>query len=201
MILLPRYKHLVQKPSCCGAACLQMILLRRGHWLEQEDLALSLGTKVKKNQAALFSKNLSISDENPGVDLHHFAEINESILKLYKLKATVLMISEIPDLGMMIRDNLTLDNDLIVNFCWLAYNPERNWGHFSLISSLENSKVELCDPSIDSKDYWRTPLKKLQEAMDKKWDGRERGIALISSLIEAQQSLISHRFSSDSPSA
>lgn len=40
-----RYQHLVEKPSLCGPTCLQMILLRRGIWIDQEIIAKEIGER------------------------------------------------------------------------------------------------------------------------------------------------------------
>jgi len=46
----PQYKHLMEKEDFCGPACVQMILFRRGIWIDQELLAYKLGACVDKKK-------------------------------------------------------------------------------------------------------------------------------------------------------
>ena len=69
--LTPKYIPMVQRPRCCSAACLQMILYRRGFGLyDQEKLAKHLNTNVDKDDFNAFNEKLSIcsSDSNGGIN-------------------------------------------------------------------------------------------------------------------------------------
>jgi hypothetical protein len=73
----PPYKHLVQKPSCCGPTCLQMVLFHHGHWFDQEELAYQIGAKIRKDYSEFFQKSFAINDTgNAGIPLERFSEIN-----------------------------------------------------------------------------------------------------------------------------
>lgn len=182
MKIAPPYKHLVQKPSCCGSTCLQMVLFRRGHWLEQEELAHKINTKIRKDYSKFFEKDfLTAEVGDAGAPLEGFLEINP-FLKQFNLKAQVFKISQIKDLKEFLAENLKDNKDVIINFSRLAYHPERNWGHFALISSINDNEIEICDPSYHSKAYWKTTLTQLKEAMLPEWDGKERGLAIISQI-------------------
>ncbi|MFH1682747.1 MAG: phytochelatin synthase family protein [Candidatus Woesearchaeota archaeon] len=175
------YKHLVRKPCCCGAASLQMILFRREHWVEQEEIAAKIRTKISSQRIKFFNQEFVVDDSDAGIPLERFAEIND-LLKQYSLQAEVFKINDINDLKGLITKNLERDNDIIINFHRLAYLPDRNWGHFSSISAINDDQLTICDPSYHSQAYWNTSISELELAMNDKWDGKERGVVIISKI-------------------
>ena len=177
----PPYKHLVQKIHLCGVTCLQMVLFRRNIWLEQEELAQTMGARIRSKSQHLFRLPLKIDDHDAGLNLWEFPN-NNSWLEQHHLKAEMFKLSQIDDLKEFITKNLQKGNDLIVNFKRTAYYPEKEWGHYALINSITEDQIELCDPSPQGKPYWKTPLTKLQHAMDNSWDNQERGIIIISEI-------------------
>jgi hypothetical protein len=177
----PPYKHLVQKIHFCGPTCIQMILFRKGHWVEQEWLAMKMGTRVRNETAHIFNANFETNEEgDAGIRIEEFSKIKEFLAE-YKLELEIITADKISDLRKLIIDNLKQSNDIIINFNRIVYNPQKNWGHYSLINAIdeENDVVELCDPSGDDKYYWNTSVEKLNEAISPKWDGKDRGIVIV----------------------
>ena len=58
--LHPPYKHLVQKGPLCPVSVMQMVLFRRGHWFELEQLAKESGITIQKTDARLFVTKLKV---------------------------------------------------------------------------------------------------------------------------------------------
>ena len=180
MNINPPYKHLTQKNSFCGPACLQMVLFRRGIWVEQEELAKKLGTRIRNKNRNKYLLDFEINDNDAGLNLLEFNHFG-SILKEYGLKAKVIILSKIEDLRKLIEENLEKGNDTIINLHRGFYDPKKNWGHFCLVSSIENDVVEICDPSFEDKSYWKTSVEELMKAMSKEIDGKERGLIMLDS--------------------
>ena len=173
------YKHLVQKAHFCGPTSLQMVLFRRGHWVEQEELAQLLGARIKNKNIHLFTHEYEVSEDDAGLRLEEFSKAAD-FLKEKGLKLEIIKSTQIKDFKELITNNLEKNNDIIVNFKRAAYDPEKDWGHFSLISAIENDELEICDPSYGDKSYWKTSINKLSEAISDKFDDKERGIVVIS---------------------
>jgi hypothetical protein len=174
----PPYKHLTQKSSFCGPASLQMVLFRRGIWVEQEELAKKLGTRIRNKNQDKYLLDFEINDNDAGLNLLEFNQFG-SILKEYGLKAEVILHSKIEDLRKLIENNLENGNDIMVNLHRGIYDPQKNWGHFCLVNSIENDQIEICDPSYEEKSYWKTSIKELMKAMSKEVDGKERGLVML----------------------
>lgn len=177
------YKHLVEKPNLCGPACIQMILLRRGVWMDQEEIAKEVDTKVSKKDLDKYKIKLkTTADKNKlGVSLKDFK--NKEIKQFFKknnLEANVFSISEIKNIKEFIEDNLKKGNDVIANFWMKHFDKKKNWGHFSLISYLNGNTVTIIDPEPTNKSEWKTQITELTKAMSKQFDGRERGFIVIS---------------------
>ena len=177
----PPYKHLVQKIHLCGPTSIQMILFRRGHWVEQEWLAMKMGTRIRSENSHIFNANFETNEEgDAGIRIEEFGKIKDFLAE-YKLEAEIITTNKINDLKTIIINNISKGNDLIINFNRIVYNPQKNWGHYSLINAIdeETGEIELCDPSGNDKYYWKTSLEKLNEAILPKWDGKDRGIIII----------------------
>jgi len=177
------YKHLVEKPNLCGPACIQMILLRRGIWMDQEEIAKEVDTKISKRDINKYKVKLKTTkDKNKfGISLGDFKSKKiQNFLKQNKLKVKVFYLSDIENVKGFIKDNLEEGNDIIANFWMSHFEKEKNWGHFSLISALNGYTLTIVDPEPSNRSEWRTTIKELTIAMGKKFDGRERGFAIIS---------------------
>ncbi len=175
------YKHLVQKPSFCGPTSLQMILFRRGFWVDQEELAKKLKAKIRSKNKDKYVHDFEIDNKDAGIPLENFSEIGGT-LEECGLKAKVIFFDDIENLKELITENLSQGNDIIINFHRGHYDPKKNWGHFALISAIEDEQVEICDPSYEDKSYWKTSIEELMRAMSDEIDGKERGIVIISEL-------------------
>lgn len=189
MKLNPPYKHLVQKPSLCGPACLQMVILRRDlGWIDQEEIAKELGARIGRKQVSSFNTKLKIAkDEDEtdrGLQLKEFKEkkVHDFFAKhKLSLKAEVFFISQVKNPKSFIQESIKAGNDLMVNFHHKPFHKEKNWGHFVLVSEISGDKVTLCDPGTTSKIFWQAPLEKLVRSMEKKYDPLERGFVVFSS--------------------
>ena len=179
------YKHLLQKPSMCGPACIQMVLLRKGMWMDQEEIAEKVNARIFADQKDFFSKKLRITkdDIEVGIRLREFGE--ERIRNFFKnlkpsLKTEIFQVSEIKEVKDFIKENLNKNNDIIANIHMRYFDKKRKFGHFVLVSEIKGDRVTLCDPSPNSQNLWITTIDKLVKSMSKKIDGLERGFAIIS---------------------
>ena len=173
------YRHLIQKASFCGPASLQMVLFKRGLWVDQEELAEKMKAKIRSKNKDKYTLKFEIDNKDAGVPLEKFADIH-NILDECNLKAKVIFCDEIENVKQLITENLEKGNDIIINFHRGQYNPKKNWGHFALISAIENDEIEICDPSYDDKSYWKTSVEDLMRAMSDEIDGKQRGLVIIS---------------------
>lgn len=86
-VLKPPYKHLVQKPDLCGPCCLSMALLRRGVWIDQEEIAFHLKTPIYFKNKSIYSFKLpAVKYEDTGNYLAEFdGKLMKKFLKKFKL--------------------------------------------------------------------------------------------------------------------
>lgn len=178
-----KYKHLVEKPSFCGPACLQMILLRRGIWIDQEEIAKEIGARILPKEKDFFTIKFPISANDAGINLVEFdTKKVKKFFKKYKLKLTteVVHISKIKDCKTFIKKHLAKGNDLMANFHMSYYKKSKNWGHFNLIDKIQGNIVTFCDPWPSNKSFWKTTIADLIASMNKKFDGKERGFVVFS---------------------
>jgi hypothetical protein len=174
-----KYKHLIQKPSFCGPTSLQMVLFRRGFWTDQEELAKKLKAKIRNKNKDKYTLDFEVDNKDAGMPLERFSEAND-LLDDCKLKAKVIFFDEIENIKELITENLSKGNDIIINFHRGQYDSKKSWGHFALISAIENDEIEICDPSYEDKSYWKTSIEELMRAMSDEIDGKMRGIVIIS---------------------
>lgn len=179
----PCYKHLVQMKSLCGAACVQMILFRKGVFIDQEEIAKRIGVRVRKG-SDLYCKNLDFAKEDnsdAGIDILDFKnkEVIEA-LRDFNLIPKVYLCSDIENPKGFILENLRNNKDIIANFHWNFVDGGNN-GHHVLICgiNLENDEFNICDPSFDKKKRWTIKINKLMESMSSKSDGKERGFIVF----------------------
>lgn len=178
-----RYKHLVEKPSFCGPACLQMILLKRGIWMDQEEIAKEIGARIMPKEVNYFTIKFPISSDDAGINLIEFdTKKVKSFFKRHKCNVTseVVHISKIKDVKKFIKEHLDKDHDLMANFHMSYYDKSKNWGHFNVIEKIQGNNITFCDPWPQNKSYWTTTIADLVVSMDKKFDGKERGFVIFS---------------------
>lgn len=179
------YKHLVEKPSLCGPACIQMILLRRGVWIDQEEIAKEVGARIMPKEYKFFSLKFRLSKDpnDAGINLVEFDKKRvKYFFKKHKLtiNSEVFHISKISNVKKFIKENLDKGNDVMVNFHMSYFDKSKKWGHFNLIEKIKGDVITFCDPSPESKSYWITTISNLVASMDKKIDGKERGFVIFS---------------------
>jgi len=189
MLLTPGYKHIIQKPQLCFPTNVSMVCLRRGYWLDQEDIARELDIKITKEVSGAFNHKFKIAKNilEAGYDVQkiNIKKLN-SIFRKHKIliRAEFKKISEIEDVNKFIINNIRKNNDLSILFLWKAFGRKVNYGHYVLISSYDaNTKiVEVCDPIQKNKSFWNSKIFKFISGMEDKWDGKERGFFIFKSL-------------------
>lgn len=186
-ILKNEYKHLIQKPELCFPTTLAMVALRKGVWLDEEEVAKDLDLKITKDVKPFFNVKLKIADgiEDAGYGIRRLdiPKVN----KIFEdnnvpLKAKYYSISEIDDTHEFIVENMKKDRDIAILFSLKAMGfHERSWYHWVLIHSYnkEKKEIEVCDPQDTHKTYWEASLEDFLSAMSDKWDGKERGFMVF----------------------
>jgi len=163
-----------------------MILLRRGIWVEQEEIAKKIGIKIPRSESKFFYISLLIGKikKEFGISLIDFKNkrIKEFLNKYdTSLHATVYFVSEIDNVPQFILNNLKKGNDVMINFWFKYFKKELNMGHFSLISEINENQITICDPWPENKSFWKTDVNELIKAMGNTFDGRERGFIVFNS--------------------
>lgn len=182
----PPYAHLVQKPALCGPTCVQIVLLRRGKWVDQEQLAFEMGTRIYKEQKHLYSRPFRIVRKGSpqyglpfGVFRHN--QKLKRVLRRYGLRNKAYTPSEIDDVSRFFKDTLGKGLDVLACF---RFDPidRRRFGHYALVTAFDTDteRVTLCDPYFKNKAMWNVPLNKLLAGMGSQWSGKERGFVVIS---------------------
>lgn len=172
------YQHLVQRPMLCSAACVQMCLLRRGHWHEQEEIAKGLGVTMIEKWRDQFPGLPVVPDDDPSSGFV-FSQWEGARAFVHTLGYALEIVphSEIEDLQALVRTAHENDEDVLFNFRWDPINGKEG-GHYALIEGVEDA-VAVCDPWWGSKPRWELPIAVALDAMSEKWDGIERGIVIL----------------------
>jgi len=181
----PPYKHLVQKPYLCAAASVQMILPRRGVWIEQELVALGLGTRIPRSALNEFHIPLPVVEaaNEAGTGLEVFS--GENVASFFEsnglnLRLATYHVNDIPDVETFLLESLSKGRDVLVNYSCKLYKPESEEGHYSVISAIDGAVVTLCDPWIHNKSFWETTVTDLMRHVDTEtYDGSRRGLVLF----------------------
>lgn len=185
--LTPTYIPLFQKPFCCNAACLSMILYRRGFGLfDQERLAQLLGAKVDEASKELFHLPQSVASagEELGINTVGSAEKVNILFKTLDLplRAESVKASSIPNLAEFIRTHLEQNHDLWAELKTHEIKGEESI-HDNVIEHIEyvgpDVFVTLVDPLPEYKTRITLPIHKLERAISDEFD-RETGFLIIS---------------------
>ena len=184
----PKYKPLVQMRGCCFPCSFLWILFRRGFWVDQEEIARELKTRVFKKDLKLFSKKMLLTRKMGDLGVPDIigknAYLAHKFLRKHRipLKMTNLKIGRVKDPKGFIIKNLKKRNDIMLSFNWKGLGRKNNWGHIVVISELDTEKdiVVLGDPGYDRPKFWRVKLNRLVKAMSPKYDGVERGFHIFS---------------------
>jgi 23S rRNA A2030 N6-methylase RlmJ len=181
----PSYKHLVQKFDLCGPTCLQMVLLRRGFWVDQEELAHMMKTKILFEKKDIYLQPFEAVDEShPGRgsdDLSFQAEEVREFLEGYGLQSLLHYPKSKDEIEELLHEAFDNDHDIIVNIKLSAFFPHRKTGHYLIIHGFNHNegRVILLDPDFQNKKEWMCSLEDLEKAMSDEWDGKRRGIVLV----------------------
>jgi len=182
----PPYKPLVQMPYCCGCCAFLWILNRRGYWIDQEEIAWFCKLKILKRDAKIFSRKMGIvkSKKDAGTSPEKMNVYLNKMLKVKKIPLEVkkYFISQIENPKQLILENLKSGNDIMLD---IACKPFRQYtfpgGHVCVVAEFNPAKevLTLGDPGQRQPKFWKVSLKKIVKAMDKKYDGSERGFSII----------------------
>ena len=184
--LTPPYKHLSQMKSSCWPTSIQMVLFR--HWIrvEQEQLSYDLWLVIEEKNKPYYTLPFKVVpdwDPTHWLKFYHFEQeqiIN--VLKWFWFKPIVIYYSNFWDFEKVIIENLSKNNDIVINFKreWISHN-DTTWWHVSLISSYDSEKkiITVCDPSTRAPNYWQIDINELKESMSDKRDKRERWIVIF----------------------
>ncbi len=184
-----RYVPLIQKPKCCAAACLQMILHRRGVGLfDQETLAIELGVKVQRKDLKGFRSDMPIMH---GFNCDEGISTVGSVRRINKilrdkrsgLRARAIRYQSIRSLEQLVVDALREDKDVWVEYHSQRVHPKRPLNvqiHDGLIESIDTGKGELVliDPSPKRRQHKEIDVETMHEALSGKY-GRPLGLLLV----------------------
>src|SRR3989338_2877746 len=186
--ITPRHIPLVQKPSCCNSACLQMILLRNEFgFFSQEEIAKELDVKISEKDKNAFGVKLPIAKENEECGIKTIDSKNKInnffASRKLPLVATAHKSSGIINIRKFIFDNIKKDNDIWVEF-HLDEREKVKVIHDNLIQKIDCKSDGKCfvttiDPWWGYKQIIDWPLDMLKRAIGTKY-GRECGFIIVS---------------------
>lgn len=198
--LTPTYIPLFQKPFCCNATCLSMILYRRGFGLfDQERLAQLLGAKVDEASKDLFYLPQSVGrvGEELGINTVTSSETVNELFKILNLplQAESVKASSIRNLAEFIHTHLEQNHDLWTELKIHEMKGEESI-HDNVIERIEHTGsgifVTLVDPLPEYKTRITLPVQKLERAISNEFD-RETGFLVISDLSYGQRRISTQR--------
>ncbi len=179
----------MQKPYCCGIACLLMIVYRHTWRLyDQELLARHFGVKIGERYAWAFGSDMPRYDSltsNVGIETLGLSEwVNTWFQsKGIKLTATPVRASEIENLCEFIERHLSDGTDL-----WCEYvsgdiedfsGTSRLSLHDGLIESCDGDAVIMIDPEPERKNRKSMKISELRKRISGKHAERETGFLVI----------------------
>ncbi len=196
MILNKDYKHLVQKPLLCFPTCVAMVALRRGVWIDQEQLAFLLGIKVtaefKDAYALQFPTTAVILESGYDVRSIDEAHVNQVLEDLeVPVLAQFFPISQIAAPHAFVIEHIEAGHDIMPLYAWCGFKSEltffagqERFAHFVLVSSFdtETETMQVSDPYGNNPSLWEETLDTFTEAMRPEWDGHERGFFIFSDI-------------------
>lgn len=182
----PQYSRVEQRPSLCGPASMEMIFKRRGAAVDQLQIAQALNTKVPASLSASYEGLLKVSKDpaKAGTDLDVF--VGKRMRKAAErfgvpLEASLYHMDQVPNLPQFLEEHLKAEDDILVNFIDDLNKAQTGLGHYALVSAIEGSQVELCDPWPGNDAFYSANLEALAERMDTiDALGNRRGIVVFS---------------------
>ena len=173
----PPYKPIKQRPYCCVPACVSVILDRRGiKHNSQEEIGYELGLIIPKEKIHLFIKarigRKPVAGYGTQVSKKKYSINNYFLKNKIKLKETYYFPEKIKDTRNFIIENLKSSNDLVVCFNNKKLYGNGDFGHVSLIQSINNGVIILIDSEKSVPDKRKVKLQKLVEAI--KYHGKKK---------------------------
>ena len=179
-----KYKVIKQKPYCCVLACISIILDRRGisHG-SQEEIGYKLGLIVPPEDAHFFERVRTGPKPLAGYGTQ-VSKARYSINSFFRkaginLKETYYWIEDIKTPKRFIADQLASGNDIMVCFNYKALYGRGDWGHVSIIESMDNDTVTLIEPGKNSPSRRKVSIDKLLHAMEVHGRPRRGGLWII----------------------
>jgi hypothetical protein len=159
-----KYKWIQQKKDHCGAACLEMILKRRGiTHVSQEEIYKHTGKVLDKDGINSFFHDYRIALE---AEFHPLSRI--AIRSTYPSSVT-------DEIRSFLESNFE-NNDIIANY-WVR---EMASGHYVLVNHVSEISVSFCDPD-PGRNNTMAQFDALPILMSSLYDGKERGFFVIKS--------------------
>ncbi|MBI3190259.1 C39 family peptidase [archaeon] len=164
----PPYKPINQKRYCCVPACISMILHRRNiNHGSQEEIGYDLGlvvpkVRTEKKPAAGYGTRIGTKKYS----INSYFRKNNIDLKEKYFPAEITT-----DVKKFIIENLKNGNDIIVCFNNKKLYGAGDYGHISLIQSINNENIILIDPEKNMPKKRKVKLSKLVDAM--KYHGKK----------------------------
>ena len=183
----------MQKPYCCGIACLLMIVYRHTWRLyDQESLAREFGVRIGGSHASAFGEEMpryNSRTSDVGIETLGLSEQvntwfqNEGI----RLTATPVRASDIGDLQEFIQWHLWSGVDIwceyisgdigdIMGNTWLSL-------HDGLIESCDGDTIVMIDPEPECRNKKIMKISDLRERISGKYAERETGFLIIKKTI------------------
>ncbi|KPJ54961.1 hypothetical protein AMJ47_02750 [Parcubacteria bacterium DG_72] len=173
-------------PYSCGCCAFLWVLHRKGYWIDQEEIAQRCNLRVPKRDLKKFTRKIKVakSKKNVGTSPERMHIYLNRLLRAKRIPLIVekYPISKIENPKEFVVNNLRVKNDIVVSFSCKPFRQYKfSWGHVCVISGFDLKKEELTlgDPGQNQLKYWKVSLKKITKAMDKKYDGSERGFLLV----------------------
>jgi hypothetical protein len=184
LMIKPPYKPLVQLPWCCAAASIQWILHRHDYWVDQEQIAKEIRTRVPKRDINKFTTKMLTAkrpfDYGTRDIIGKDAYLVNDFFKRHKIPMHMVphKIGTIRDVRDFLVTNLKAGNDIMLAFHSKGLGYKTGHGHVVVLAGLKEGKRPVAiigDPSPTDPKFWEVRLDRLTKAMDRKWDGCERG--------------------------
>jgi hypothetical protein len=187
------YTPIMQKPYCCGIACLLMIIYRHTWRLyDQEELAREFGVKIGESYRSAFSEEMpryNSLTSDVGIETLSLVEPLTDWLQREQIPITITAkrASEIPDLRYFIEQHLTSSHDL-----WCEYisgdirdftGTNRLSLHDGLIESCDGDTIVMIDPEPECRNRKTMKISDLMERISGKYAKRETGFLIIKKTI------------------
>lgn len=173
-----RYMPIRQMPFCCGPACLQMVMLRKGiKLLPQELLGYHMGLTVPPESAKHFY-NVRVS-ETPPTKSGFGTQIQTEEFSLPKaLKNLNIPLSfeflgaddftSLTQFKTRVEELLAQDEDILIclHIGTLSNDPAKDYGHIMVLDYLENDTLHFMESDLIASGHWRSfPLEQVYAAV------------------------------------